>query len=308
MTLAFQAVSVFGDAPFEGNSAAVFLDAERIPDDAVHGVARSIGGTGAAFVLPPTLRGAIARVRTIAGDDEPSFLAHTVLGSLHALVTSGRIAPEAGRACEVEVGSGSVVAQLLGRDGDATTWALGLDATPPEKLVPDIKALMKGTRLVHDDFDLFMPIERAASFILVPVPTRESLRRVTPDDRALVTWVGAREVTQIAFFCVESRDPLRIAARVVCPGSPLGEDAVTGTLHKALAPYLVANRVLSGGDGPAEYHVVQGDRFGRIGSLRVRLVKEGLAARTIEVVGTCRTWIDAAPRRSTTSSTLRPPT
>ncbi|MBI3845835.1 MAG: PhzF family phenazine biosynthesis isomerase [Planctomycetes bacterium] len=294
MTLPFQLVGVFGDAPFEGNPAAVFLDAQQIPEDAIRMLANSIGGTAVAFVLPPSQAGAVARVRTVlAGAElEPAYLAHTVLGALHALVETRRLAPDVGRSLAVEVTGTVVTARLERRTDETTSWALGLDAAASQKLVPDIKALMKATALVHDDFELVLPIERSHTFLLIPVPKRESLRRITPDGRALVAYAQARDVQWLAFFCVESRSPLRIAARVLAPTSAMSEDAVTGTLHAALAPYLVANRVIEDADGSVSYEVVQGDRFGRIGRLEVRLQKSGKTVSNIEIAGACRTWID----------------
>jgi trans-2,3-dihydro-3-hydroxyanthranilate isomerase len=294
--LSFQLVGVFGREILEGNPAAVFLDAGSLEDAAVRLLANSIGGTGSAFVGPATTSGAVARVQSFVGDEATPFLTHAILGSLHALVETGALAAPAGEWLKVEVPGGSVPARLDAREGPATTWSVRLETESAEKLVPDLKTLMKTTMLVHDDFDLLLPIERAGAFLLVPVSRLESLRRVTPDDRGLQAYAKARGVRAIAFFSVQSRRPARVSVRVLAPTFPMSEDAVTGSLQGALAAYLAANDVLEGDDGPIEYDVTQGDRFGRAGRLRVRLRKTKRVASDVEVSGTCRTWIDAARR------------
>jgi trans-2,3-dihydro-3-hydroxyanthranilate isomerase len=296
--LAFQLVGVFGDEPLQGNPAAVFLDAGALSDAMIRLLANSIGGTGSAFVGPASQPGAVACVRSFIADEATPFLTHPILGALHALVQTGALAPPAGEWLRVEVPGGFVPARLDGRAGAATTWSVRLETEPSEKLVPDLKTLMKSTLLVHDDFDLILPIERAGAFLLVPMSSHESLRRVTPDDRALQAYAKARNVRAIAFFFVESRRPARVSARVLAPTFPMSEDAVTGSLHGALAPYLVANDVIEGDDGESSYEVSQGDRFGRMGRLQVRLRKKKRVASDVEVSGACCTWIDATARRS----------
>jgi trans-2,3-dihydro-3-hydroxyanthranilate isomerase len=296
MSGAFRLVGVFGERPFEGNPAAVFLDAHRLPEDRFRALARSLGGTGSAFVLPATRPEAVALVHSFVGDLQVPFLAHTVLAALHSLDEVGRIALEPGQAVRLEFYEGHLEARLEARDGRRRTFSLRLPEAPVETIIPDLKALMKATALVHDDFDVLVPIEKSGPYLLVPLRGRESLRRLTPDERALLAYGASRGLFVFAFFCVESKSPARLALRVLAPAVSVPEDPVTGNVHAALATYLAAHRVVDWPDGAATYEVEQGDRFGRGGRLQVRFTRSGRRASGVEVVGSSATWIEGTLR------------
>lgn len=294
MKCPFKVVGVFGTRPLEGNPAAIFLDAQSLPDRLLTPLARSLGPTGAGFVFPSTRAGACARVRTLLGDVEPPFLAHTVLGALHALDESGRLKADPGAVLTVEHGGGLIEARLEERSDAGRRWSLRLPGAETQTLVPDLKALMKATALVHDDFEALLPIEKSGPFLLLPLVSREALRRLTPDERSLLAYGAAHDVFVLAFFAVESKTPPRLAMRVLAPAVSVPEDPATGTVHGALATYLAAHRVIDWSDGRATYEVEQGDRFGRKGTLEVRFSKSGKSASEIEVSGSARTWVEGS--------------
>jgi len=94
-TSAYKQVDVFTSVPFLGNALGVILDAESLAASDMQRIAAWTNLSETAFVLPPTKAGADYRVRIFTPRSELGFAGHPSVGTAHALLESGRIAPKA---------------------------------------------------------------------------------------------------------------------------------------------------------------------------------------------------------------------
>src|SRR5678815_6047352 len=94
-TSAYKQVDVFTSVPFFGNALGVILDAERLETSDMQRIAAWTNLSETAFVLPPTQVDADYRVRIFTPRSELGFAGHPSVGTAHALLEAGRIAPKA---------------------------------------------------------------------------------------------------------------------------------------------------------------------------------------------------------------------
>lgn len=117
-------VDVFTDTPFRGNPVAVVFDADGLSDRQMQRIANWTNLSETTFVLPATAAGAAGvagaaradyRVRIFTPGAELPFAGHPTIGTAHALLEAGRIAPRGGRLVQ-ECGAGLVELRVDGRD------------------------------------------------------------------------------------------------------------------------------------------------------------------------------------------------
>ena len=93
----FMQVDVFTSQPFLGNPVAVVLDADDLDSERMQRIARWTNLSETTFVQSPTEPGADYRLRIFTPAAELPFAGHPTLGSAHALLAAGRVAPRDGR-------------------------------------------------------------------------------------------------------------------------------------------------------------------------------------------------------------------
>src|SRR5512132_2585486 len=93
----FKQVDVFTATPLAGNPVAVVLDAEGIDDATMRRFAGWTNLSETTFVLPPTTTSAADyRLRIFHPRAELAFAGHPTLGSAHAVLEAGIVAPRDG--------------------------------------------------------------------------------------------------------------------------------------------------------------------------------------------------------------------
>src|SRR5438270_11154128 len=90
--LKFYQADVFAGQPFGGNPVAVFTDAHGLTDFQLQQIAREMNLSETVFVLPPTDKAAVVRLRVFNPTPEIPFAGHPVLVTLYVLAQPGLIA------------------------------------------------------------------------------------------------------------------------------------------------------------------------------------------------------------------------
>ena len=90
--LKFYQADVFAGQPFGGNPVAVFPDAQGLTDFQLQQIAREMNLSETVFVLPPTDKAAVVRLRIFTPTQEIPFAGHPVLGTFYVLAQLGLIA------------------------------------------------------------------------------------------------------------------------------------------------------------------------------------------------------------------------
>lgn len=115
--------------------------------------------------------------------------------------------------------------------------------------------------LTPEDFDMNYPIQEVSTgvyFYMVPLKTRDALKRVKVDVEKLIEYSKGKKASWPFMFCREPENPSNhIKARMI--GS--WEDPATGSANGCLTGYLVKHRYF--GDSKIDVRVEQGAEINR---------------------------------------------
>src|SRR5437870_9537022 len=95
--LRFEQVDAFTARPFFGNPVAVVLRADDLSPVEMQRIAAWTNLSETAFVMEPTIPGLAYRLRIFTPTNELPFAGHPTIGSCHAVVEAGIVAPVDGR-------------------------------------------------------------------------------------------------------------------------------------------------------------------------------------------------------------------
>jgi PhzF family phenazine biosynthesis protein len=262
-------VDVFASRPFAGNPAAAVLDADGVPDAALQAIAGELRAAGTAFLSRAERPEAGWRLRMFTPTREIAYSGHTALGGARALMDAGRL--DASRAV-FETGRGLLPVAIDGRGDDAVLW---LEPPLPEcrpyaePLAPIAEALGLGDTgpagwappAVTPERDLLLPARDVAALHAL----RPDLARLA----GVAAERGLRGCCVVAPGGVEAGSAVH--SRFFAPHYGIPEDIVTGSVHSALAVWLLDGGRLAAVDGRAAFTAEQGDVLGRPGRLAVEL-------------------------------------
>ncbi len=282
----FWLVDAFASEPFQGNPAGVVLEAEGLDPETMRLLAREVGASETAFVLPATEEAADLTLRWFTSTGEVPFCGHATLATAHILAETGRyqppteltlstrrgllrtrLCPSGERACIPMVQTPSAHFEPCSIPLEELADAL---LTSPEQLHPDLP-------LLKDDTHLFIPFRRL-----------ETLLNLYPDFRRLSRLGLEYELTGFACFTTETVEPTsHWHMRFFAPAAGINEDPVTGAAQGPMAVYLLEQGLLSGKPGQTCSWVgEQGDALQRRGRVRVEVsLDEAGRARQVYIGG-----------------------
>jgi len=294
----FVQCDVFTDRVFAGNPLAVFPDSAGIDEVTMQQIAREMNLSETVFVLPPgDPAKALRRLRIFTPGTELPMAGHPVVGTWLMLARMGVVAPPAS-------GNGAVTIQQELKLGILPVTIEFADGQPvkvvmtqgtPNVGVPldEIAACAEVLRLSPNDIgdagNPALPIVVASTgvdYLIVPVRTREALRRIRPNTAAmpdLFNRVGAHAVYPVTKD-VKGSDAF-VSARMFADESlGVSEDPATGSAAGPLAATLVHYGIAQAVNGIARFVIEQGVDMGR--PSRIEAAVEGTAgAVTVVRIG-----------------------
>jgi len=225
-TYRYQLCDVFTDRPLCGNALAVFTDAVGLDDVSLQKLARELNLSECAFILPPTVADADARLRIFTPTMELPFAGHPTLGSAFVLTAEKR-----GMSIRLETARGiSVVTFTRPPSGPALGWM-----TQP---APVISAYEPARELLGalgiEANGVCAPVElydNGPHYVLVELTSAASVAALAPDLRRLAA-LGS--IAAVVF----ASNGARWKARVFAPGEGIPEDPATGAAAGPIAVHL----------------------------------------------------------------------
>ncbi|HXG77537.1 MAG TPA: PhzF family phenazine biosynthesis protein [Gaiellaceae bacterium] len=267
MTLRFVFCDVFTDRPLAGNQLAVFTDARELDGAVMQALAREIGFSETAFVLPPEA-GGTARVRIFTPARELPFAGHPCLGTAWVLA-----APLQREVVVLETGAGSVRLRLE-RDGSgALDFGWMEQPVPRVEPHPDPEAVLRALGVERS----LLPVEvydNGPRFTTVVLGSRDEVAALRPDLHALAE-------LDVYASCVAG-DGERWKTRMFAPSAGVAEDPATGAAAGPLAVHLCRHGLVRWG---AELTIEQGVELGRPSTLHARVEGGPDAVLAVEVGG-----------------------
>jgi PhzF family phenazine biosynthesis protein len=271
----FQQVDVFSPDPLSGNPLAVVLDSEGLSTEQMQRFTRWMNLSETTFLLEPTTDAADYRVRIFTLPNELPFAGHPTLGSCHAWLTGGG-EPQHDDEIVQECGIGLVRIRRAGGKLSFAAPPLLRSGPVDDALVAQIAAVLRIDR--SDILDAEWA-DNGPGWVVVVLDSAEAVIALEPapasSERLDIGVVGRYpEGSECAF-------ELRAIFSDGLGG--LQEDPVTGSLHAAVAQWLIST-----GRATAPYIASQGTRLGRKGRPEIDQDVDG----TVWVGGPTRTYIE----------------
>lgn len=283
----YKVVDVFTDRPLLGNPVAVVLDAQGLDTPAMRRIAQWTNLSETTFLKPPTRAGADYALRIFTPGGELPFAGHPTLGSAHAAIEAGILAPREGRLVQ-ECGVGLVGLAVDAGGGGARRLTLDL---PPAKLrtldpsdVAELEAALgapvdRGSAPAAVDVGPVWIVARLADAAAV-LALKPDFAKVSAFDRRF----GASGVT--VFGGHPPGAEAAIEVRSFAPSSGVAEDPVCGSGNGSVAVFRRERGLLP--PGGARYVASQGRCVGSDGRIAVAVGADG----AVTLGGACVTCID----------------
>jgi trans-2,3-dihydro-3-hydroxyanthranilate isomerase len=273
-------VDAFTDTALAGNVAGVVPDGGGLTDSQMQAIARELGASETAFLLPGDE--ADRAIRYFTPTREIDLCGHATVASLGHLYDAGQVGAGAHQ-LETPVGMLDVDVTDAG-----VVW---MTQQPPN--VEEITVDLEDVASILDVppagvTGVELPVAVASTglpFVIVPVTFLELLGDASPDMDALEAFAERHDAAGVYAFTFDtiSADST-LHGRCFVPGAGVPEDPVTGTASGATGAYL--RRVEAFESLPAEMRFEQGHFLERPGEVRVE------AREDIRVGGTTVTAFD----------------
>ena len=266
-TLRYVVVDVFTDRPLAGNQLAVFTDGREIDDATKQALAREIGFSETAFVVPAE-EGGTARVRIFTPETELPFAGHPVLGTAWVLAT-----PLQRGVVELETGSGVIPVTVERDESGAPVFGRMLQPVPAVEPYPLAGSLLSALGVPSS----LLPVERYDNGPLhtfVVLESRDAVATLDPDLAAV------RELG-VNVSCVAGEGS-QWKSRMFAPALGVPEDPATGSAAGPLACHLCRHGLVPWG---TEIEIAQGAEIGRPSTLFARAEGGPEGIERVEVGG-----------------------
>ena len=268
--LRFKQVDAFTARPFFGNPVAVVLGADGLSTDEMQRIAAWTNLSETTFVLKPTIPGPAYRLRIFTPDHELPFAGHPTIGSCHAVVEAGIVAPEQGRLVQ-QCGAGNLPLRLSEEAGQRWIYVeapeAALVAELPD-LAPAISAAL-GSAIAAPAPAVF---RNGPSWLFARFAREAEVSALKPNMSAVAELSLKHAVSGIAAFSFVDAGEFAVHIRCFAPAFGIPEDPVTGSANAALPAYLAHHGLLE--RVGKEYLATQATELGRDGRVRVRVLDE----------------------------------
>ncbi|HEY9601293.1 MAG TPA: PhzF family phenazine biosynthesis protein [Allocoleopsis sp.] len=278
--LSFYIVDVFAIDQYTGNQLAVFTNATALSDEQMQQIAKEINYSETTFLTSPTPQNGGYNVRIFTPKKELPFAGHPTLGT--AYIIQKEIIQEPVEVVNLNLKVGQIpVTWHASDDAGEVLW---MRQNPPSfHQILDANALAPVLNLAPDEVDSRVPIQEVSTgipFIIVPLKTHESLKRIRVNREKFLELVEKTQSKEILVFCPQTySSENNLSVRVFAEFLGIPEDPATGSANGCLAGYLVEHSYF--GDKPVDVRVEQGYEIGRPSLL---LLKAQRCQDTIEVL------------------------
>ncbi len=277
--LTFYIVDVFAIEKYTGNQLAVFTEALTLSDEDMQRLAKEINYSETTFITSGELRNGGYDVRIFTPNKELPFAGHPTLGTAYIIQQTIINQPVETINLNLKVGQIPVTWHNTDDLGEVL-WMR--QNSPTFHQVFDTSTLASVLNLNPDEIDSHFPIQEVSTgvpFIIVPLKTHESLKRIRVNRDKYFEFVENIQSKEILVFCPETYAPENnLSVRVFAEYLGIPEDPATGSANGCLAGYLVKYSYF--GEKSVDVRVEQGYEIGRPSLLLLKAKENG---DTIEV-------------------------
>ena len=278
--LTFYIVDVFAVEKYSGNQLAVFTDAAHLSEAQMQMFAKEMNYSETTFITSTEVQEGGYNVRIFTPAKELPFAGHPTLGT--AYIIQQEVIKQSVETVSLNLKVGQI--PVTWQNSEEAGEVLWMRQNPPtfhQKL--DASALAVVLGLEQDEIDSRFPIQEVSTgvpFIIVPLKTHESLKRIRVNRDKYFDFVEKTEAKEILVFCPETYSPENnLSVRVFAEYLGIPEDPATGSANGCLAGYLLEYSYF--GEKAVDVRVEQGYEMGRPSLLLLKAQKK---ENTIEVL------------------------
>jgi trans-2,3-dihydro-3-hydroxyanthranilate isomerase len=278
--LTFYIVDVFAVEKYSGNQLAVFTDAAHLSEAQMQTFAKEMNYSETTFITSTEVQEGGYNVRIFTPAKELPFAGHPTLGT--AYIIQQEVIKQSVETVSLNLKVGQI--PVTWHNSEEAGEVLWMRQNPPtfhQKL--DASALAVVLGLEQDEIDSRFPIQEVSTgvpFIIVPLKTHESLKRIRVNRDKYFSFVEKTEAKEILVFCPETYSPENnLSVRVFAEYLGIPEDPATGSANGCLAGYLLEYSYF--GEKAVDVRVEQGYEMGRPSLLLLKAQKK---ENTIEVL------------------------
>lgn len=264
MDIEVSTLHAFSDKPLGGNPAGVVLQAGHLSESQMQKIARQVGFSETAFVMPSDQ--ADFKVRYFTPSDEVDLCGHATI-ALFYLMKAQHIVEVGMYTLETLAGILEVVVQNNGE-------VYLSQALPEFGEIVDRQTIADSLGIPTDDFHAELPVQIVSTGlrdILIAVKHVDVLSKIIPDFQLIAEISKANHVVGYHVFALEPNAEVALAeCRNFAPLYDIPEESATGTSNGALLCYLHKYNQLSDPNDTI-YTIRQGYTMNRPSEIRARL-------------------------------------
>ena len=280
----FLQLDVFSNGAGRGNPLAVVFDADDLAERDMESMAAWLNLSETTFVMQPSRADADYRVRIFTPRQELPFAGHPSVGTAHAVLLRGLVAPRDGRFVQ-ECGAGLLPLRVDGAGGDRR---IHVRAPRGQERPADPSAMLDSLRGAAQGPLRAALIDNGPRWWCVELGNEAAVRGLEPDLAAMAHATVATGAIGVAVFARCHRDDYALVVRAFVPADGIPEDPVTGSANAAITAWMHANAAL-----PApEFVASQGREVGRDGYVECAVDADG----EVWIGGCTQTVVEGAIR------------
>jgi trans-2,3-dihydro-3-hydroxyanthranilate isomerase len=271
---------VFTSLAMEGNSLAVFSDANGLSDPELQAIAKEMNLSETTFIFPRDAsveRERGVRVRIFTVQEELPFAGHPTLGTAFALRGESKSAE-----IRLELNVGMVPVRFTEKENEPVFGEM-TQVDPVFGVKHDREALGHAIGLRVEDFDPALPIETVSTglpYIVTPLKSLKTIQQLRVDLHVANDYMEKTGSKFLYFVTRETVSPdARLHARMLFYN---GEDPATGSAAGCAAAWMVAHGVAE----PEQHALIeQGIEMGRPSRIFVRAARRDNRIVNVRVGG-----------------------
>ncbi len=291
--LQFYQTDVFTSEPFGGNPLAVFPDPGELTEREFQQIAREMNLSETVFVLPPTDKRAVAKIRIFTPSQEIPFAGHPILGTFYVLGTLKRFPlQEPVTKVFYECHLGVFPLELIVLKGQIEQVMMSHPSPEFLEVVSQMETLFELAKALGVQkaqiVDSPFPVEIVSTglpVLIVPIRTLTAIKSMEVNHSA-VREVCARLGTNgiMVYTTMTLEESATVHTRMFADPIGIPEDPATGSASGALGAYLVKNGVVEVGP-TTEVVIEQGYEIDRPSRILVQVFSDDDIIQEIKVGG-----------------------
>jgi trans-2,3-dihydro-3-hydroxyanthranilate isomerase len=273
--------SVFVDDrySFGGNQLATFWDVNAnasLTKEEMQGIALEMNFSESTFLVKPTTKGCISRVRIFTPASEIPFAGHPTLGTAFVIKLKKILNQEKATAL-LQLGVGPIRVDILEDE------KIRMIQPEPnfEDPVKDLKKITEAIGLSANDVHQHIPAQIVSSgfpFLIIPIKTLSAVKKAAPVPTVFKKNLSELSTQQVLIFSTETtHHDSQVHARMFAPEVGVVEDPATGSAAGPLGAYLEKYSVLKNHQFGEPINIEQGYEIRRPSKLIARVPHESMS-------------------------------